>query len=390
MSNIETPSTVDELDQGVADLGDALSRRLANTSLASSAVSNVLDMDAVDVTSLRQSTDSTTDGVDADDPKPPAPDPTDDAGTGAGVSAPPDTGEGAPLEGAGDGAVTASEPPPAPSTPATFKIDDHEYTADEIKKMQQFTDWGRGLSPEVAAAMAAIEAGQAAVVDPAEFARYSAWRAAQSSGRIDQQQREDDFLADLDPEQRAYINNLQQQNEQLRAATTGQQPPVDTAALRTQADQQVTEFNTASADWARARGLTPEQTEQLANFAIEHNMFNVFAEQEREYNPVNGQLLRNASMTSVTQKALNYALASDPDLATHVITDNTDRETRANADRLADSAVSRKKAIGGSMAASQSQATVTQQVDPRSLNRDEQKSAMSEFIAQQEGLPRSS
>jgi len=370
MSNIETPSTTtDEIPNPTVELGDALARRIANSTPSNDGSDTTQD-DA----SSPASTDSTTEGEVAAAPVVPI-----DAPVTGSEGATSTTATGA--DDDGDDTETSAVP-----SPSTFTVGERTYTTADVERLSALGDWATALDPNLRNAMAALEAGQAAAISLDEYQRFQAWQAAQASRT--QQPPTDELLSDLDDQQRLYVENLQRENIRLTAQQQNiTTPPVDRDALQRQMDAQVHAFNRASLAWADEHGLTPEQTTELTNIAIEHHMFDAFAQQERDYHPVNGTLIRDADMASVTRKALNYALATDPGLYTQVMTGAASAAQRAAADMAADQAISQKKARAASMATSASQASITPPIDVTKMTPDERRSSMSAFIAQAEGIP---
>lgn len=368
MSNIET---VDPVDDQIADLGEALSRRLANSGLPAGAAEDTQqtpeDEGAI---SAPASTDSTGEGEVAGDLTAPVTQP--DAGLVA------SEGAASPGEGAGgdvDGAA-------AVTSPSTFTVDNHDYTSAEIQSMQKLRDWGNSLTPELRSTIAALESGQAGAIPADEWHRYQAWKTTQGK----QQQQQPDILDGLDDDQIAYVRQLEQQVTQAR------QPDPTLVAqhqqqLKAGTDQWVLSYVNAAKSWGDERGLTEQQVSELSDYAVSQGVFKSFAEAEREYHPVNGTVMRDADPASVTVKALNFALASDPGLYTQIAERQLTQASRAQATLQADTAVSQKKARSASLAAAPSQASVTVPTDVTKLNRDELKSGMSKFIAEMEGIP---
>ena len=355
------------------DIGEAIARRLANgTPLAPVAQTAETDESASEP-SPDVSTDSTsTSDEDAATPTT-APVTTDDAGVVAGEGAP--LSAGSADDGAGDGTGAS----PAPASPP-YK----QYTDAQIERMAALAAWADKLDPQLARSMAAIEHGQAAAVSREEFMRYQAWLTTQQHQQPNPQ---DELLQDLDPQQRAYVEQLARENEQLRTAQ--QQPPyVDVQREQQQiqaqlaADAQIF-VNTAEA-WRAERGLTEQEVASLIDVATNHGVFATFAEQERQYHPVNGSLLRPADMSSVTEKALNYALVQDPGLMTRVLTAQQTSAQQTAALAQADAAVSQKKARGGSLAAAPSGAQITPPVDVTKMTPTDLRAAMAADIAQRE------
>lgn len=386
MSNIDSAvnhTIVD--DELVQDLGEAFTRRLANTAPPAHEAPPADGVDEAASPAVA-STDSTGSGEDAE-AAPTAVEPP--------VTAQPDadvTGEGAASQSAGsaegqDG--DGAEDQPVTPSPSTFKVDDTEYTADDIKSLTQLRDWATGLSPDLRQALAAVEAGQAAAIPADEYRKFLAWQTAQGS-RQQPSSTTDDLLDGLDDDQLRYVRELE-----ARAAgnTTTQRPadPAQVASEQQRIQQQLNERTMRYVDtaksWGDARGLTEQQVADLTQVAVDHGVFATFAEAGTEFNPVNGQVLREADMADVTTKALNFALANDPGLYTQVLAGQQQLASRAAADSLADTAVSQKKARSASLAAAPSQASVTAPTDVTKLTPDQLKTGMSQFIAQQEGLP---
>lgn len=382
MSNIDTPVLHTEVDDDtVTDLGEALQRRLANAGLPQN------DTGAEDM-----QPPVATDDVEADPPSAASTDSTGEGEVAAAITTPvapvtePDasnTGEGAASQGAGsatDGVDVVTDA----STPSTFKVNDRDYTPDDITRLQALNDWASALDPRLAQAMAAVESGQAAAIPAAEYAQFQAWKTAQGSKQ--QSAAQDDLLDGLDDQQLAYVRQL----ENLAGQQRGPDPALvqqQQQSIQAELNQRVLTFVDTAKSWGDARGLTEQQVADLTTFATDHGVFQSLAQAETEYHPVNGTVLRGPDMASVTTKALNFALASDPGLFTRVAESQARAVTQAQATALADTAVSQKKARSASLAAAPSQATVTPPMDVTKLNREELKSSMSQFISQSEGLP---
>lgn len=392
MSNIETAVDHHTIDETQAkEFGEALARRLAATSPNPGAASviNVPPGELSTEESLPPSTESTdsTELPSEDGGLPPVVTDTD-AGD---ASASEDAASTVASPESPDAGTVDGDTDSTPVSPATFQVGDATYTSEQITRMQKLTDWATGLDPRVAQAMAAIEQGAAAAIDAQEYQQFLAWRSTRGNQQQQQQQQAtNDLLDGLDDEQRAYVAQLQQQATAAQQQSNGasaSQIAFEQQRLQTELDTRAVTFADTCDAWGRSHNLTEQQVAELAQVAVDNDMFRVLANAERVLHPVNGSVIHEADMASVTEKALNFALVNDPALYTQVATGTQTAATRAAVDAQADSAVSLKKARGASLAAAPSQATVTPPVDVTKLRPDELRAGMSAFIAQQEGIP---
>lgn len=393
MSNIDTPIdhiTID--DEQMGDLGGAIAKRLAEQGISPAAASVPADVST-------PSTDSTSDGSGDANQGAPAASQTD-ADIAAAVSAAAATaGEGAAgtdragsaeVEGGGAGDDPAS-------LPSTFRVtidgQELDLTGEQIARMHALQTWATSLKPELSQAMAAVENGNAVAIPVDQFRQYQAWMQQQQAQQQQRQQPATPDLSDLDDAQVAYIRQLEadraflaQQAQQL--AQQQQQPnPFQQQQLQAGIDQRALVFAQTSEAWGKARGLSETQVAALADVAVQNNMFAALAEAEREYHPINGSLIRDADMASVTEKALNFALVNDPGLYTQVASAPQTATQRAAIEAQANTAVSQKKARAGSLAAAPSQAQPMVPQDVTKLRPDQLKAGMSKMISDLEGLP---
>ena len=137
-------------------------------------------------------------------------------------------------------------------------------------------------------------------------------------------------------------------------------------------------YEEAAQLWQESHGLQDDEMDQLVNFALSQNAFGTFAQADRVVAP-DGRVLRDVNMGSVTEKALNFALASRPDLMDRVAV----RRTRGFDESAA---VSRKKANAASLAAAPSAAIPQPTVDPRAMSSSQLVSEMANAIRKMEGV----
>lgn len=278
----------------------------------------------------------------------------------------------------GDGTVAPEGSDTSSASVYRVKIAGQEVdlTGDQIENMVALANWAASLDRNVAQQMYAVETGQAVTLPRDEYLRLQSLQEAAAQGGPGGGTPPED----LDDDARDYIERLRAENEQLRLL---QQQP-DPAAVAYYQQQELarrssyeSSYEEAAQAWQDSHGLQDDEMEQLVNFALSQNAFGTFAQADRVVAP-DGRVLRDVNMGSVTEKALNFALASRPDLMER----SAMRRTR-EIDGAA--AVSRKKANAASLAAAPSAAIPQPTVDPRSMSSSQLVSEMANAIRKMEG-----
>lgn len=289
----------------------------------------------------------------------------------------------------GAGAQGGNVPSPDPSqqampggsgggTPLVLTLENGaqiEVTEDVARRMLAVTQWADQLDRGHAATLRAIANGDAAAIPLDEYQRFQAWQQAQQM-----RQQHDPFAdADLDDEQAQELARLRAEAAQARQQPAPRADPVARQQTQAELNDVQQQWIDSVESWRESRGLTQEEAGELLGVAIRTNTIQRFSEEGAQYAP-DGTLIMRAPLGQVAEQSLNFALAARPDLFDRVATHRADAHRRAEAERLADQAVSRKRANASSLASGPSAATFTPTTDPRALTRQQQLEAIASDI----------
>ena len=313
--------------------------------------------------------DTPTPGVNADAP-------TD---VDAGTTATPPSADAA--SGQGEDAAHGTAPV-APTGSLSVPLPDgttYELTPEDAQGYIALGAWAQNLPPETRQAFAAIEGGQAVAITRADYEQFEAWRSTRGTAAAGSTPAADTWAqledAGIDPVVIAQLRAQEQKIAQL------QQPqPQDYTAAQQQLNQRQAAYEAGEQNWASTRGITDETTlARLRETAIRHNVIPKFIEDGRQYSPT-GVLLRDADLATVAAQAMNYALATDPELHSEVLTRAT-AGAEPKSPSASDKRVNEKKARAGSLAAAPSTA-VPSPSGPTTNNVQAMTEAMAGFISQ--------
>lgn len=353
---------------------------------------------------LQTANDWMTRGADQDPPAAPT-----DAPSADGPHVPAGEGEPtgpAPVADAPTGTATdAAEPDPAASAatqpttgnPAPAAPTNDLPTAEELARLRALHDWATRLDPQVAQQFALIENGTALAVPTDEFAAYRAWAAQNrpnaTAGNLQSATHQPSVdLSDLDPDARAYVEQLQAQQaaaqaelESLRQQQIAARVPDYNAAV----DEATARIDAAMVAYGQRHGFDDTQLGQLMNLAVESGAFGLFSERQTIFTPT-GQVAAPPDLAKVTEMALEFARANRPDLmpspqspqSPSVPVASSAAPTAEGPTPVAPSVpdpVSRKRANAASLAAAPSAATQPPVVPAGSTPQD-QRTAIAEFL----------
>lgn len=276
----------------------------------------------------------------------------------------------------------------APATPSAEHLSvplpdgtTYDLTPEDAQGYIALGAWAQNLPPETRQAFAAIEGGQAVAITRADYEQFEAWRStrAHSPGTQAAAPTQDTWAhledAGVDP---VIIAQLRAQEQTI---TRLQQPaPADHTAANARLQQDMHSYETGEANWASTRGITDETTlKSLRDVAIRHKVIPKFIEDGRLYSPT-GVLLRDADLEVVAAQAMNYALATNAELHSEVLTRQT-QSAAPTSPSVSDQRVAAKKARAGSLAAAPSTA-VPSPSGPTTNNVQAMTEAMAGFISQ--------
>lgn len=300
-------------------------------------------------------------------------------------------------EGVTPGTALPPPPPPSPSEPAPppegytrvtlANGDIVDLNADQIEYMLQVNTWLDTIPADIKQQWGEIQEGRARAVPAEAYAAYDAWRAA---GSPTPQPPAKPDLSDLDPEQRAYLEELE------RRATPTLPPPAPApdapsidalaAAQRARIERGIelrSTVDAVNAEFAERYGMTGEQLQHLTRVAADLNIVPAIMEKHRRYSPT-GVLLQDADFRTVATEAYAMAMAADPELAN--IHDTYVYNQRAAAVQQANATTDAKKARAGSLATAPSTTVPSgeqQLMNPDgSMNLQATSSAMAATIAE--------
>lgn len=333
----------------------------------------------------------------------------DDGGDDRAELAPSDSadagGAPSPTDPSGDaptGATTASAPvaddaSQVESTPFTVTLPDgstHDITQDDALRLLGLEGWARNLPPETREAFAAIEARQAAAVPLADFEQFQAWRLTQQRTQQEAQLASAlDNIDDLaDPETVAAVRAMQQSNAQLQAdlqranaALAGNQAQNINASVQGVRG----EFEQGVAEWAAERGIEDEAIlDRLFTAAVDARVIPSLVQGATLYNPATGMVARQADMGVVARRAMDFALISDPELHTSVLSGGGDARGGAPATPGTDTpgnVVALKRSRSSSLASAPSASVPNAPTNPVSMSHPDYIDGMAKFIAQSRG-----
>jgi len=293
-------------------------------------------------------------------------------------------------QGAGDGADAGGGTDPdaehgsaASDPPVSLKVplpdgSEYELDASTASRLLDLASWAQRLTSEQRAAFAQIEAGQAATVSLSDFERFQAWQQTRP-------QQDADLFAELeeagiDPARIAQLRAQQEQIERLQQRAF-QPQQLHQQQAQQDMDSRVAAYNSGVSRWAHDHGITDEATlERLNDIALHANVIPTFVEQGRSFSPT-GQLLRDADLSRVAEQAMNFALATDPELYREVVLEASKAPATPSADL---SKVEQKKARAASLASAPSTA-VPQRGDQTPKNVQELTEVMAGYISQHQG-----
>lgn len=281
-----------------------------------------------------------------------------------------------------DGQTEDAPPPSAPvaSDHLSVPLPDgktFDLTADVAQGYIALGAWAQNLQPETRQAFAAIESGQAVAITRADYEQFEAWRS--TKGQLQGAPSQDTWQhleeSGVDPVIIAQLRAQEQKIVQL------QQPaPQDFTAAQHELNAKQAAYESGEQNWASTRGITDATTlERLRSIAIRDGVIPTLVERGRQYSPT-GVLLRDADLTQVAAQAMNYALATDPELHSEVLTRSA-AGPEPTSPTASDRRVNEKKARAGSLAAAPSTA-VPSPSGPTTNNVQALTDAMAGFISQ--------
>lgn len=286
------------------------------------------------------------------------------------------------------------EPATPPRGPVTFQVPLEDGTTAtltdaQIRGLMGLSGWAHSLPEETRQSFAAIESGRAVAIPREEYELYAAWR---NAGGQQQQLTQDDLdWEDMTPAQQRAFQQLYQQNQQLSqyVQQVQQQPDPRLVQQSTQQIEQRTEqFRQATASWAASRGLDDETREQILRRAIDSGVISTLVQNQRSYNPVNGQVIREADYDLVARQAMDFALTLDPELHQRVVANSLTPQQISSTPPPTQSpgsstraAVESRKARASSLASAPAASVPQPPSDPRQMTPQQRQAAMAAAIA---------
>lgn len=323
---------------------------------------------------------------------------TDDSGTGDSTAGPPsgeaqtqpastpdaDQGSDAP---AGAGADVSQREGSAADGTFTVPLSDGstaQLTAEQIRHMAEIAGWAQALPDETRQQFAAIEQRRAVAVDQAEYERFRGWQQSQQTQRGTSTPADPwaDFADELNADQRAELNRLQQDSAELERMRMqpSQQQIVDAVV---EGQRREMRFMSAQNQWADDNGLSGEEADQLLHTAIQSGAIGQFVQRHTRYSPTGQEL--SVDIEAAARQALDFTLFQNPDLHTRVLTarqqaaagTGTPPQSTPTTDPVA-----AKKARAASVASAPSASVPQPPSDPRQMTDQQRTAAIADFIRQ--------